>query len=253
MKKSVIFGMLVILLAIGFIGCPPDGNEDEEFSVTFDLDGGNISGNTASVEIKVKSGETIADLPDPKKSDNDFEGWFSQKNGAGNQFTSSSKVTSNLNVYAKWTLINKQQSLIEGKWFADLPDPKKYEMEDNIFLKFSNGEFLLIVYTDGAAAAIDFDTIESDDIDKYAALSMYASGGTYTENINKLTITFTAAWDGEWYYFGIDEEVMDRQPYYVNFNFSISGNKLSLDYTGSVGLEYEEEFIFVKSRIYEKW
>jgi len=104
MKKTVFFGLMVIMLSFGFIGCgnSTGGNGYEEFTVTFDLDGGNISGNISSVNIKVRSGETITNLPSPKKEVNSFEGWYTQKNGAGSPFDSSTIVTGDLIVYAKW-------------------------------------------------------------------------------------------------------------------------------------------------------
>ena len=85
MKKNAIFGLLVISLAFSFIGC--DGNDDSEngsnglenFTITFELEGGNINGNTSPVEIKVKSGEIISDLPDPIKTYYELNGWFSEK------------------------------------------------------------------------------------------------------------------------------------------------------------------------------
>ena len=77
-------------------------NGDNIFIVTFDLDGGNISGNTASVEIVVKPDETISNLPFPQKSSYIFGGWFSHKNGAGDQYTTLTKVNLNITVYAKW-------------------------------------------------------------------------------------------------------------------------------------------------------
>ena len=99
MKKTVFFGLLVIVLAFGLIGCGPD----DDYTVTFDLDGGNIGGNPDSIEITVKSGETIANLPAPQKANNTFGGWFTARNGLGNPFTTSTVVTSNVTVFAKWT------------------------------------------------------------------------------------------------------------------------------------------------------
>jgi uncharacterized repeat protein (TIGR02543 family) len=81
------------------------GNNNER-TVTFDLDGGNIGGTTTPFEIIVNSGGTITTLPYPTKSNNSFNGWFSQKNGAGNEFTATTQVTSDVTVYAKWTASN---------------------------------------------------------------------------------------------------------------------------------------------------
>jgi hypothetical protein len=101
MKETVFFGLLAIVLAFGFIGCDSESNGD--LAVTFNLDGGNINGNTASVVIPVKSGGTIDNLPNPQRVDYTFGNWFTGTNGSGNQFTSTTIVNSNMTVFAKWT------------------------------------------------------------------------------------------------------------------------------------------------------
>jgi uncharacterized repeat protein (TIGR02543 family) len=103
MKKAAFLGLLVIILVFGLAGCDSDTpSGDNEYTITFDLDGGNIDSNTASISITVKSGETIETLPEPLKTEYTFGGWFSQKDGFGNSFTTTTKVTSNLTVYADW-------------------------------------------------------------------------------------------------------------------------------------------------------
>jgi len=102
-NKKFWLGILAIMLVLGMtvVGCK---EEEENYTVTFDLDGGIYSGDTASVQKTVKSGETIETLPYPSKEGYNFSGWFTQKNGGGTQFTSEVKVTSDLVVYAKWTV-----------------------------------------------------------------------------------------------------------------------------------------------------
>ena len=104
MKKTVVFGLLAIVLAFGFIGCDTDGvSENNDYTVTFNLDGGIINGNSSSVPIIVKNGGTIDNLPQPQKANNTFGGWFTATNGAGNEFKTTTIVTSNVTVFAKWT------------------------------------------------------------------------------------------------------------------------------------------------------
>jgi hypothetical protein len=114
-KKNLWIITLIAIITIGFIGCTVNATEDNRFTVTFDLDGGNISGDTASVKITVKSGGNITNLPNPQKTENStgFGGWFTQKDGFGNKFTATTKISSNLTVYAKW--INP----FIGKWVRD--------------------------------------------------------------------------------------------------------------------------------------
>jgi hypothetical protein len=136
MKKTVFFGLLVIILVFGFIGCDNgNGGGDDEFTVTFDLDGGKIGESIANVTRSVKTGETVSDLPNPTKENNSFGGWFTQKNGLGNEFNEESVVISNLTVFAKWLEIENGFTLI------DIPSEYngKYALvisagNDNIFL-----------------------------------------------------------------------------------------------------------------------
>jgi uncharacterized repeat protein (TIGR02543 family) len=115
--KAAFFSFLLIVLVFGFFGC--DNLGDKDFTVTFDLDGGNINGNTDQIKIVVKNGETIANLPEPQKQNFSFNGWFTSKNGLGNQFTNTTSVTSDLAVFAKWTsttnfsIIGIWQSFVE--------------------------------------------------------------------------------------------------------------------------------------------
>jgi uncharacterized repeat protein (TIGR02543 family) len=43
-------------------------------------------------------------LSEPSKSGYTFGGWYTQQNGGGSQFTADTTVTSNITVYAKWTV-----------------------------------------------------------------------------------------------------------------------------------------------------
>lgn len=103
MKITVFYRLFAIALVFGLVGC---NIENTESNVTFDLKGGNVNGNTAPVNIQVKSGGTVENLPTPQKDCNNFNGWFTEQNGLGNEFTASTEVTSNITVYAKWSWDN---------------------------------------------------------------------------------------------------------------------------------------------------
>jgi hypothetical protein len=99
------FGMILTVIFIVFFSCN-NINDQSEFTVSFDADGGYFPDNKAFiVEIKVKSGKAIDNLPVPQEpaTDTYFGGWYTQKNGAGDLFDSSTIVTANLRVFAKWT------------------------------------------------------------------------------------------------------------------------------------------------------
>ena len=112
MKKKCVLGLLVFLLVFGFFGCENENdNSNNEFTITFDLDGGNINGNISSVNITVNSGETIINLPNTIKTYYSFGGWFSQKKGSGYEFNETTIITSNLTVYANWILYTGPKSV----------------------------------------------------------------------------------------------------------------------------------------------
>ncbi|MDR0411572.1 MAG: InlB B-repeat-containing protein, partial [Treponema sp.] len=79
-------------------------------TVTFDLDGGNVNGVTSSRIRLVNSGASIGSAnmpPEPTRSGYAFGGWYTSRNGAGTQFTFSTRVNANMTVYAKWVEIKQ--------------------------------------------------------------------------------------------------------------------------------------------------
>jgi uncharacterized repeat protein (TIGR02543 family) len=106
MKKTVFFGLLATILILGFIGCISVA--DDRRYVMFYLDGGNIDGHPGSLVIYVDYGYAIDRYEsnkfpvNPQKENFVFGGWFTAKNGFGNEFTKKIRVYSNLTVYAKW-------------------------------------------------------------------------------------------------------------------------------------------------------
>ena len=115
-RKWYLLGMLLLTFSLLFIGCDPEAdNGNGEYTVTFDLDGGKIGENTANVTRTVTSGETVSDVPIATKENYTFGGWYTQKNGVGNVFNSSTAVTANITVYANWNSIGNINPFI-GTW-----------------------------------------------------------------------------------------------------------------------------------------
>ena len=78
------------------------GYSTEIFTVTFDSQGGTIAATTASIKV-VPPAVTVGQLPpDPVFQGYKFGGWNTQADGHGIEFTSSTIVSNNMTVYAKW-------------------------------------------------------------------------------------------------------------------------------------------------------
>jgi uncharacterized repeat protein (TIGR02543 family) len=76
-------------------------------TVTFDLQGGNISGTTANQTRTVDNGSWLGatnNMPsNPSRSGYTFDGWWTATNGGGDPFTAYTTVSANITVYAYWT------------------------------------------------------------------------------------------------------------------------------------------------------
>ena len=68
-------------------------------TVTFNANGGTVTPTSLSVNYN----DTIGLLPTPTREGYAFKGWFTSASG-GTEVTSSTKVTSNIVIYAQWTL-----------------------------------------------------------------------------------------------------------------------------------------------------
>jgi uncharacterized repeat protein (TIGR02543 family) len=69
-------------------------------TVTFDADGGDPSQQTLGVNSGASAGATMP--AEPEKAGHGFVGWYTGLNGSGTEFTSSTTVTGDITVYAKW-------------------------------------------------------------------------------------------------------------------------------------------------------
>jgi len=128
MKKNVFWVLLVMLLVFSFNGC---GDETEiTYTVTFNSNGGS---NVPSIS-GIKSGATIELPVNPIKIGFIFSGWFIDNETFINQFISSTKITSDITVYAKW--INETPNELIGIWNG-IQSPI-LDTNNSIFLEISN-------------------------------------------------------------------------------------------------------------------
>lgn len=71
------------------------------YTLTFDADGGSVSPAT----LTVTEGIVIGTLPEPTRAGYIFNGWFTEANGLGTQYTASTIATGNVTLYAAWVSV----------------------------------------------------------------------------------------------------------------------------------------------------
>jgi uncharacterized repeat protein (TIGR02543 family) len=72
------------------------------YTVSFNAGEGSIAGSSTAT---ARVGGTVSNLPSATRQNYTFDGWYTGQNGDGSPFTSSTAVTGNITVYAKWTVI----------------------------------------------------------------------------------------------------------------------------------------------------
>jgi len=98
-----ILSILFIIFLFGFSACEyNDWDEVTIYIVAFDPDGGSINGDPKELNVWVYETWCIEYLPVPEKEDYTFSGWFTKKDGLGDEFTNTTRVFDNILVYAHW-------------------------------------------------------------------------------------------------------------------------------------------------------
>lgn len=93
--------MLLVTFVISGCGSGGWGNPARTYTVTFDSQGATVEADPTS--ITVTSGQTVGTLPtEPTRTDYIFDGWYTEVDGGGTEFTASTIVNANITVYAKW-------------------------------------------------------------------------------------------------------------------------------------------------------
>lgn len=99
-----------------------DGEERQEYTINFDLNGGLTQDGQESMSIQVKEGEIpdISTLTEPKKTGYTFQGWLDE---AGNIYQFDQPVTGNLTLSASWTPITYRiQFDLNGGTGEEIPE-----------------------------------------------------------------------------------------------------------------------------------
>lgn len=105
-KWTVLSIVLSLLLAAGLVSCANGDDEEENITKTVTVTlvlGEGASGTSGAHSIE--KGKTIADISGytaPAKTGYTFSGWY---DSTGKSYTTSTKITSDVNLYAHWTSV----------------------------------------------------------------------------------------------------------------------------------------------------
>ncbi len=102
-KKLLAIVAVIVALAMCFgvvTACAPDDPEPETYTVTFNANGGELSGNAT---VEVEEGEKITGAPTASKDGYTFDGWFDAATGGDEIDLSTYTVTKDVTLYAQYT------------------------------------------------------------------------------------------------------------------------------------------------------
>jgi uncharacterized repeat protein (TIGR02543 family) len=107
MKIQVkIFAVLMLLFTFAIMGCGGSGgwdNPSRTYTVTFDSQGATVEADPTTKTV-TSPATTIDALPtEPTRTGYAFDGWYTEIDGGGTEFTAATTVTADITVYANWT------------------------------------------------------------------------------------------------------------------------------------------------------
>ena len=104
--KKIILALIAafaLVFSFAFAACEtnePEPTQKTEYTVTFDANGGTLSGNAT---VKVEEGKTISGAPTAAKEGYDFEAWYTQATDGDKITLSTYTVTADVTLYAHYT------------------------------------------------------------------------------------------------------------------------------------------------------
>ena len=104
-KLSFLILAVLMIVMIGLVAVACDKDKTPSFTVTLDARNGE-----ASTTLSAKEGGTVT-LPSPEVTGANFLGWFTEPNGAGDQWTNETPVTANVVLYAAWQIAENAKKL----------------------------------------------------------------------------------------------------------------------------------------------
>jgi hypothetical protein len=102
MKRLFLITFVIGLFCLIACTDPTKWDEVSIHIITFDMCGGNFYGDTSEIELWVYDIKFIEYLPIPEKDNYVFGGWFTKKDGLGDEFTNRTRVFFSHVVYAHW-------------------------------------------------------------------------------------------------------------------------------------------------------
>lgn len=170
------------------------------YTIILDLDGGE-----GTTEITREYGEPIGEIPEPTKDGYDFDGWYTEEDGAGDEVTEDTPVTGEMEIHANWKIINYTIT------YDGLTDDEKEELNNestytiessSITLKNPDNRFdndgdlseIFIGWNDGTSTSINVTIPAGSTGNKtYTAMWQTADPDTYviTYDLNGDSVTVT--------------------------------------------------------------
>jgi uncharacterized repeat protein (TIGR02543 family) len=118
MKLKLLSIIAVTLLAFAFISCDPSTGEIT-YTITFNAHGGTVSPASKTVTAGAQAGA----LPTPTKGTDTFSGWYTEADGGGTLFTSTTVVNANITVHAHWIPAGTTTYTITFNTNGGIPSP----------------------------------------------------------------------------------------------------------------------------------
>jgi len=98
MKINVFLAFFISFGLFLLFNCENNINTETYYTVTLNANGGVVSQN----QIKVKKDTRLGYIPQPTKTSNKFNGWYNDFTEDGIEYNSSSIISSDIILYAKW-------------------------------------------------------------------------------------------------------------------------------------------------------
>ena len=104
--KKIILALIAafaLVFSFAFAACEtndPEPTQKTEYTVTFDANGGTLTGNAT---VKVEEGKTVSGAPTAAKEGYDFEAWYTKATDGDKITLSTYTVTADVTLYAHYT------------------------------------------------------------------------------------------------------------------------------------------------------